>query len=76
MMDKFKKGFKEFGHSITAVINTLLLSIVYIIGIGLTSIIAKLSKKRFIDLRPKNNNTYWRELNLSKKPKEDYCRQF
>ena len=43
----FKLGFKNFGHNVTKIVNFILLVPVYFIGVGLTSIIAKLSKKKF-----------------------------
>lgn len=72
-----KNGQKEFGEDIAVIINSILLSFVYIFGVGITSIIAKLSKKRFLELKvDKNIETYWQELNLTKKPIEHYYRQF
>ena len=47
----FKKGMKCFSDNISTVINFLLLSIVYFIGIGLTSITAKLFSKHFLDTK-------------------------
>jgi len=38
MFDEFMGGSKMFGELISAIINLLLLSIVYFIGVGLTSI--------------------------------------
>ncbi|MDP2926033.1 MAG: hypothetical protein Q8N99_06685 [Nanoarchaeota archaeon] len=72
----FKHGQKLFGESLSVIVNTLLLIIVYIIGVGLTSIFAKICKKHFLDLKPINKESYWEEFNLSKKPLEEYYRQF
>lgn len=73
----FQKGLKNFGHNITVIINSTLLSVVYLIGIGITSIVAKLFGKRFLDVgAPKKKGTYWSDLNLKKKPIEEYYRQF
>ena len=71
----FRKGLKSFGENISLVVNTLLLTVVYIIGVGLTSIIAKIVGKHFIE-KPKESSTYWKELNIGKKPIKDYYRQF
>ena len=72
-----KKGQREFGESISALINLVLLSLVYLIGVGITSIIAKISKKHFLDLKiEKSRESYWEELNLSKEGIERYYRQF
>ncbi len=71
----FRKGMKRFGNNIVIIINSILLSLVYFIGIGLTSIFAKLFRKKFLEFE-KKNNTYWSELNLKKKPLEEYYKQF
>ena len=47
------RGQREFGESITVIINSVLLSIVYFVGIGFTSIFAKISGKHFLDLKTK-----------------------
>ena len=71
----FKEGIKNFGHNITAIVNSSLLFIVYFIGVGITAIIAKIFRKRFLDMK-KKKNTYWSNLNLRKNPIEEYYRQF
>lgn len=73
----FKIGQKKFGEDIAIIINSILLSFVYLIGVGLTSIFAKIFGKHFLDLKvDENKKTYWSELNLGKKPLEEYYRQF
>ena len=73
----FKDGFLDFGHSIGAIINSLLLSIVYIIGVGLTSVFAKVFKKHFLDLKiDKKKKSYWNDLDLKEKKIEKYYRTF
>ena len=71
----FKEGQKLFGENIAVIINSILLTFVYILGVGLTSIFAKIFNKHFLDLTI-NKETYWTSLNLSKKPMEEYYRQF
>lgn len=72
----FKQGIKKFGFVISKVINYLLLSFVYIIGVGFTSIIAKLSGKQFLDVNNSKKNSYWTDLKLKKKTLEQHYRQF
>ena len=72
----FLEGLKEFGHLISDVINFVLLSFVYIIGVGITSLLDKLFKKSFLDKDLKEGKSYWSELNLKKKPIDEYYRQF
>jgi len=71
----FKKGMASFGQSISLLINTILLAFVYLLGVGFTSIVAKIVGKRFLDTKLKKG-TYWSDLNLKKKPIEEYYRQF
>ncbi|MBI2543297.1 MAG: hypothetical protein HYW24_03865 [Candidatus Aenigmarchaeota archaeon] len=73
----FQKGMKGFGLNISTIVNTVLLSVVYVVGVGLTSILAKISKKRFLEMTiSEEKETYWDELNLKKKSMEEYYRQF
>jgi hypothetical protein len=73
----FRKGMKDFGHSISIIVNSILLLIVYIIGVGVTSIFAKVLGKHFLEKKiQRKKETYWSELNLKKKPIEEYYRQF
>ncbi len=44
----FLGGFKNFGEDIHAAVITGLLSIVYIIGIGIPSVIGKIFRKQFL----------------------------
>jgi len=71
----FKSGIKEFGSNVGIIVNSILLSVVYFIGIGITSLLAKLFKKHFLDTEQKRD-TYWNNLNLKKKPLKEYYRQF
>jgi large-conductance mechanosensitive channel len=75
IFSEFMEGSKIFGELISAFINFLLLSFVYFIGIGLTSMFAKILRKRFID-ENMNKKSYWEELNLTTKSVKEYYRQF
>jgi hypothetical protein len=72
----FRKGMESFGQTISVIINSVLLAAVYIIGIGLTSVLSKLLRKNFLELRPSDNRSYWSDLNLGKKKEADYYREF
>ena len=81
MISKFlhgiKEGFKGFGENITIIVNSLLLSVVYFIGVGATSLFARILKKRFLDTKiSKQAKTYWQNLDLKKKKFDEYYRQF
>jgi hypothetical protein len=76
---QFLKGMKEgmhlFGQNIAIIINTALLLAVYLIGVGITSLIAKICGKKFLDMK-QGNGSYWKPLNLKKKQIDEYYRQF
>ena len=64
-----------FGQNVALIINTALLSFAYVFGVGLTSIVAKITGKRFLDMK-QGKESYWKPLNLKKKSMEEYYRQF
>lgn len=72
-----KKGQKEFGETIAIIVNSVLLSLVYFIGVGITFIFSRISGKHFLDLKPdKSKESYWEELNLGKEEMKEHYRQF
>ncbi len=73
----FKEGSKLFGDNVAVIINSFFLTIIYFIGIGLTSIFMKISGKNFLDIEmSKEKKSYWEDLNLAKGEMEGYYRQF
>lgn len=72
----FKKGLGNFGGNVGLLVNSVLLTIVYLVGVGLTSIVAKLVGKHFFEIKTPQTATYWSDLNLKKKEIEEYYRQF
>lgn len=75
--NNLKIGQKTFGEDIAALVNSILLTFVYMIGVGSTYLVAKCFRKKFLDLKhDKNRKSYWEDLNLTKKPIEEYYRQF
>lgn len=72
----FQSGMKDFEY-LHVIVNLILLTGVYLIGIGMTSIIAKISKKKFLETEiSKDKESYWSDLNLKKEKTEKYLRQF
>lgn len=72
----FRKGMKSFGECISIIVNSLLLSVVYLVGVGVTSIFARLFGKHFLDKKPIKKDSYWEDLNLGKRSMDEYTRQF
>lgn len=71
----FRNGFKDFGGKVTNAVNFILLSIVYFIGVGTTSLFSKLIGKHFLDLKP-NKSSYWVKRKPIKTKIEEHYRQF
>lgn len=71
-----KKGQRTFGEDMQYIINFIMLTFVYFVGVGITSIFAKIFNKQFLDMEfSKQEKTYWKDY--GKKGKiEDYYKQF
>lgn len=73
----FFEGMHLFGKKVTHFVNSILLLIVYLFGVGITSIIAKLLGKHFLELKiDKNKDTYWDDTNVSNREIKEYLKQF
>jgi hypothetical protein len=72
----FIKGFRYFGRSLSVTVNSALLLPVYLAGVGITSLFARMVKKSFLGIEAVKKDTYWSDLNLKKRDKESYYRQF
>jgi len=73
---KFYRGFKRFGKAVSKVINFVLLTVVYFIGVGFTSLLAKAFRKKFLLLEKPESDTYWIDNKITKKKLTDYYRSF
>lgn len=71
-----KEGMKNFGKYMSTVINTILLFTVYIFGVGMTAVIAKIIGKKFLENKSTKKKSYWSKLNIGKEKREKYYRQF
>jgi len=71
-----KKGMKKFGDTISAIVNTVLLFIVYFFGVGLTWFFSRIAGKKFLETKISKEKSYWNDLNLKEKNIEEYYRQF
>lgn len=71
-----KNLLEPIAKVVSFVVNFALLFIVYFIGIGLTSMVAKLFGKHFLDIKKQNKKSNWIEHKVTKQPLEDYHRTF
>ena len=63
--------FEFVGKKIALVVNSLLLTIAYFTAFAATAIIAKIFRKKFLELKPDmNRKSYWME-----KKNEDYSKK-
>jgi len=68
---------KQFGEKITTVVNTVLLLLVYVVGVGVTSLVARIFRKHFLERKTsKKKTSYWSDLNIKKQEREKYYKQF
>ena len=72
----FKEGFQVFGHVVAGTVNFVLLLVIYVFGIGVTSVIAKATGKRFMDTKNTVKETYYISRKIEKEKLENYFRQF
>ncbi len=69
------QGFKVISKFISNIVNFILLSLVYFIGVGLVFIFAKIFKKKFLNLKIEKD-TYWIDKKIEKQDLKDYSRMF
>lgn len=71
------EGSKLFGYSTAAIINSILLAVVYFVGVGPVSLIGRIWGKKFLDLEKDITiASYWKERKQEKLSKDDHYRQF
>lgn len=71
-----KAALEPVANIISSIVNFILLSIVYFIGIGAVSLSAKLFKKHFLEIKKQNKQSNWHEHKVTKQPLKDYYRTF
>jgi len=70
----FKEGMAAFGELVATVVNTVLLSIVYAIGVGMTKVIALVQGRRLLE-KELGEESYWEDLKI-KEGDDSYYRMF
>lgn len=76
----FFSGFKRFlimiSKPINATVNLILLTLVFFVGVAVTSLPAKLFRKNFLDLKLKKKGSYWIPRKKGSDSLEKYYRMF
>ena len=67
------KGFKAFANVMQTIVNSILFTALYIVGLGLTFLIVKIFRIK-LSKKPENG-TNWHDLNFKKRTIEEYLRQ-
>lgn len=70
-----REGARAFADLVADSINLLLLFLVYFVGVGLVSIVAKLTGKHFLDFGKGGRETYWTRI-IKQPQKDDFYRMF
>ncbi|MEK6820467.1 MAG: hypothetical protein AABX71_02030 [Nanoarchaeota archaeon] len=73
-MKSFIRGIKNFTNNIGIVLTSSLLFLIYFIGVAITSMLARIAGKHFLD--NEKRESYWHVLDLKEKPIEEWYRQF
>ncbi|MDD5254390.1 MAG: hypothetical protein PHG05_04845 [Candidatus Nanoarchaeia archaeon] len=72
-----KEGFNLFGNFIGRIVNFVLLLIIYIIAVGPTFTVSRISKKHFLDIKKnKFKETYWIKKQSGGESIDSFYRQF
>lgn len=71
-----KKAMEAVGKMISNIVNFILLSLVYFVGIGPVAMISKLTGKHFLELKKQNRKSNWHEHKVEKEALEKYFRTF
>lgn len=72
----FQNGLKEFGKKVSIIVNTALLLAVYILGVGIPALVARVKHKEFMHERlERKKSTYWEDISYSPK-RGPYYKQY
>lgn len=71
-----KSIFEHISKVMPNIVNFILLSLVYALGIGIVSIFMKLLGNHFLQLKKQNKVSNWVEHKVTKQPLEQYYKTF
>ncbi|MCS6915266.1 MAG: hypothetical protein RMK29_15790 [Myxococcales bacterium] len=70
-------GMRTFGRHVALGVNAILLTIIYFGALGPTALVARLLRRRFLDLAPApDKETFWQDLDLEARSLDAYFRQY
>lgn len=69
-------GVEEFGHDVNTLIISVLLTFVYVFGVGVTALIARFVGRSFLDVTfQKEIGSYWRRWDVGRHRVNRFWRQ-
>ncbi len=71
----FREGMRLFGEGISVLVNSALLSLVYLVGVGLTAAGARAKGKKFLDMGEADCGSFWEDAPEGQDI-ESYYRQY
>jgi len=73
----FCRGMRDFTATLSAVFNTILLTLVYFLAVGPVSIIAKLTGKKFLHAQmEEKEDSYWQDIKIRAESEDDNYKQY
>ena len=74
---EYLETFKKFSKIIQKIVNTIVRSLSYFIGAGLSVLIMRITKKKLMGAGiNKNKETYWEEIQQKKQSLNESLKQF
>jgi len=75
-LEGFGHGFKSFGAIIANIVNTILLVLIYFIGVGIAALIVKLTRQELMSVEKKKISSYYKSNKPEKQSIEDFYKQY
>lgn len=75
-LDGFRHGFKSFGMIVTNIVNTVLLLLIYFVGVGFAALITRITSQKLMSVEKKKTNSYYKVNKTEKQNIEDFYKQY
>ena len=73
----FKDGFREFSQGVAEIVNFILLTLVFIFGIGIVAILSRVAGKKYLAVKQEEKESYWKKVKIGgEKKREEYLKPF
>lgn len=75
-LKSFFEGMKSVGMHISTVVNAVLLTLIYIFGVGVATFFMRIKRTSLLSVRKKSKSSYYTTKKIETEKIEDYYRQF